>query len=113
MMNGKKKTTFEKLFEKQKEFQELIENKEPQDNPKLFQYHMTAMAEELGEILKADKRWKTHRNATYARDEKLDEIADMFITGMNISMWSGYEVRDVLEAIENKISVNNNRIDKG
>ena len=38
------------------------------------------MTEEMGEVLASDKRWKTHRKERYVREEKLDELADVFIT---------------------------------
>lgn len=82
----------------------------PCDSPVWFQYHVTAMAEELGEILKADKRWKTHRNERYERDEKLDELADIFITAMNIAMYSGFSSDDVTFAIKNKIEANSQKL---
>ena len=64
------------------------------------------MVEELGEVMKADKRWKTHRNHRYEPDEKLDEIADVFITAMNISIHSGFTAEDIEKAISNKIKEN-------
>lgn len=109
---------FETLYERQMQFQQFIEGMAagnklpalPHDNHTLFHYHITAMIEELGEVLKVDKRWKTHRNTNYNKGEKLDEISDCFITLMNVSMWSGYSSNQILEAIEHKIEVNEKRV---
>lgn len=103
---------FEKLFNDQMAFQERIEDISPSDDPVKFHYHITALQEEIGEVLKADKRWKTHRNTSYDPNEKMDEIADCFITLINISGWSGFSVEQILNGIENKIVVNNKRLDK-
>lgn len=109
--------TFKELFLMQQLFQHRVAVTDkpvtlPCDNPTLFQYHMTAMTEEMGEVLKADKRWKTHRNTAHNPEEKLDEIADCFITMMNVAMWSGFSNEDIYEAIKGKIEQNNKRLDK-
>ena len=101
---------FELLYTRQIAFQQIVEGKLPSDNPTKFQYHMNAMTEEMGEVLKADKRWKTHRNTTYVPEEKLDEIADMFITTLNISMWSGFTAEQLYEAVTKKIEENIQRM---
>lgn len=98
------------LYERQKEFQSYIEKTEPKDDPKRFQYHVTALQEEVGELLKADKRWKTHRNEAFDPDEKLSEMADVFITVMNLSLWSGYSHEVLMDAVSKKINENNERI---
>lgn len=82
----------------------------PVDSTKWFSYHMNAMTEEMGEVLKADKRWKTHRNEKYDRCEKLDEIADVFITAMNIAIFSNYTAEELEEAIAGKVKQNLKRI---
>ena len=105
-MTGK----FESLFNRQKMFQEIIEHELPFDDPKRFQYHMNAMVEELGEVLKADKRWKTHRNTTFNREEKLDELSDCFITLLNIALWSNFTQDELLDGIDRKIAENFERI---
>ena len=68
------------------------------------------MVEELGEVVKADKRWKTHRNERYLVEEKLDEIADVFITAMNIAIHSGFSSDDIEKAIMDKIQTNYERL---
>jgi len=106
-MSGK----LENIFYAQSLFQGKVEGKLPHDDPNKFHYHITSMVEELGEVLKADKRWKTHRNTTYVKQEKLDELADVFITAINLSLWSGIGPEQMFDAIENKIVENNKRID--
>ena len=85
----------------------------PIDDSKRFHYHVTALMEEVGEVLKADKRWKTHRNETYDRGEKLEEFADLFITVLNIGIYSGFYYEEVISAVKNKISKNNDRLGFG
>ena len=98
-MNGLTSLSFSELFKKQIDFQKSLlirqgqiptSNALPVDDLNWFTYHSLAMIEEMGEVMKADKRWKTHRNCRYEKDEKLDEIADVFITAMNIAMYSGF-----------------------
>ena len=68
------------------------------------------MVEELGEVLKADKRWKSHRNVDYDSGEKLTELADVFITAMNLCIFSGYSIDVVMAAIESKQRINFKRL---
>lgn len=119
--NGKIKATFCELFNKQVDFQKSLlirqgqiftSNALPVDDLNWFMYHSLAMAEEMGEVMKADKRWKTHRNCRYEKDEKLDEIADVFITAMNMAMYSGFSGEDIQNAISNKIDENIQRVSK-
>lgn len=106
-MNNK----FKASYDNQIHFQEEITGVEcPGDNLHQFSYHIQAMVEELGEVMKADKRWKTHRNQRYELDEKLDEIADVFITAMNISIHSGFTADEIEQAIANKINENFERL---
>lgn len=108
---------FKVIYHEQTKFQAKVEklknfSKLPADVPEKFQYHVTALQEEIGEVLKADKRWKTHRNTNYDPAEKLDEIADCFISVLNINMWSGFTDSELLAAVLNKIAENNERVDK-
>ncbi len=107
------KINFEDLYELQKSFQMNIYEKElPNDDVNMYQYHMLAIIEELGEVLKADKRWKTHRNDIFVKDEKKDEIVDVFITAINIALYSGIDCEELLNAINDKIKINYKRLDK-
>ena len=111
-MSGMTNFTLPALFEQQAKFQERITHAlPPRDAPDMFEYHITAMVEELGEVLKADKRWKSHRNTRYEPAEKLDELADVFITAMNLALWSGFSGEDIAKAIASKIAENNARLD--
>lgn len=102
---------FKSLYVAQTNFQKAITGaKCPSDNLEQFKYHVLAMVEEMGEVMKADKRWKTHRNTRYEREEKIDEIADVFITAMNIAIHSGLTADDVEKSIKDKIKINNNRL---
>ena len=102
---------FKAAYDNQIHFQEAITGaKCPGDNLNQFSYHIQAMVEELGEVMKADKRWKTHRNHRYEPAEKLDEIADVFITAMNIAIHSGFTAEEMEEAISNKIKENYERL---
>ena len=84
----------------------------PTDSVDWFKYHCLAMTEEMGEVLASDKRWKTHRNERYVREEKLDELADVFITALNMCIYSGYDSEDIVNAINKKIKENNERLNK-
>ena len=112
----KMKNSFVQIFNKQVSYQEKVLEKRheklkvPGDSLKWFSYHIQAMVEELGEVMKADKRWKTHRNERYVMEEKKDEIADVFITAMNIAMYSGFTANEIEEAIENKINENEKKL---
>lgn len=109
------------LYNQQAKFQERVESSVkiggkdvqlPVDNPEMFQYHMTQLTEELGEVLKSDKRWKTHRNNAFDPENKLDELADCFIVLLNITMWSGFTYSDISNQIDQKIRINNARLDE-
>lgn len=108
MMNGKMNKNLQELFNKQIEFQKKVTklHELPIDSPQWYSYHMLAMLEELGEVLKSDKRWKTHRNHRFVPDEKLEEIADIFITVMNICIFSDIECSKLIQAVDRKISEN-------
>lgn len=85
------------------------EVKLPADYPRLESYQIQQLVSEIGEVLEADKRWKSFRNGKYDPAGKKDEIADCFIVLMNVAVFSGLSAEDVLEAIEKKITVNNER----
>ena len=101
---------FDKLFNMQVDFQEMVTGaKCPGDHLNHFSYHVQAMVEEMGEVMKADKRWKTHRNERYEKEEKLDELADVFITVMNLAIHSGFTSQELLEEVFLKIAGNQKR----
>lgn len=82
----------------------------PVDSSALCSYHVQQLMSEVGEVLTADKRWKSHRQDNYNPQEKLEEIADCFIVMMNIAMFSGFDGEDVTKAIEDKLDVVAGRI---
>lgn len=84
----------------------------PCDVTKWFEYHTLAMMEEIGEVLRADKRWKTHRSDRYEPEEKKDELADVFITFMNMCIFSGFGPEEIYKTIIEKIHTNNVRLDE-
>lgn len=82
----------------------------PMDSTSLASYHIQQLISEVGEVLTADKRWKSHRQDNYDSQSKLEEIADCFIVMMNIAMFSGFDGEDVTKAIEDKLKVVAERI---
>jgi len=107
-----KKNGLTNIFNQQAAFQKLITSIDlPSDNVVWSSYHILGLQEEIGEVLKADKRWKTHRNAAYDPENKLDEIVDCFITLVNIALFSGFGSQEIYSAIENKIKENVERLD--
>lgn len=116
---------FENLYYSQVGFQRELVNKGkyvgftdrvlqtlPDDDPKLFSYHMQQMMSELGEVLAADKRWKNYRNETTPEmlEHKKEELADCFIVLMNLCIFSGLSSGEVLGAVASKINENYMRI---
>jgi len=118
-----KSLTFEELFNKQAAnqskmleegmydaFKSLGTFKVPTDDVRLMSYHIQQLMSEIGEILDADKRWKNFRNQKYDESAKLEEIADCFIVMMNVTMFSGFNGVQLVEAIENKLNEVSERI---
>ncbi len=113
--------TLSQLYQLQIDFQKEVLNKLnkkeintstclPQDDVHWFSYHIQAMVEELGEALKADKRWKTHRNETFLYEEKVDEVVDIIITALNLAIFSGINHEQLENELLNKIKENIIRI---
>lgn len=96
------------LFFMQEAYQHIVtgEQELPIESPKWYEYHIKGMIEGLGKLMKSDKRWKTHRNEAYDRDNKLEEIADIFIEVMNLAMFSGIGAEELSVAVIEKISEN-------
>lgn len=117
MKIGKTHPSINEVFDNQMEFQKKIVGLQvgelPVDNSNLFIYHVTALQEEIGELLKVDKRWKTHRNDSFNKEEKLKEMADCYITLINMAIYSGFSPIDIMNAISHKIEENNNRVSGG
>lgn len=105
-MTGKR--DFQTIYLKQIMFQKLLTKKTnlPDDEVEDFMYHIASLTEEVGEVLKEDKRWKTHRNTVYDKEKKLEEMADVMITVMNLYIFSGFTVEEILDSVNNKIQKN-------
>ena len=89
----------------------LVSDQEvPCDKPRLVSYHIQQLISEIGEVLYADKRWKSFRNNKYDKNVKLEEIADCFIVLMNIAMFSGFSAEQILDAINTKLTIVKDRI---
>lgn len=84
----------------------------PFDNVNLASHHIQQLMSEIGEVLDADKRWKSYRNEKYNEQDKLEELADCFIVLMNIVMFSGFDADDLANAIEDKLNIVFERIEK-
>ena len=84
----------------------------PVDDVGLASYHVQQLMSEIGEVLDADKRWKSHRNEEYNKVAKLEELADCFIVLMNIAMFSGFDGQNLADAIQAKLDVVKERISR-
>lgn len=82
----------------------------PEDNVELCKYHMLALMEEVGELVKSDKRWKNYRNIHFDKDNKLEELSDCFITLFNVAMYSGISAEELELALTKKMDENVKRI---
>lgn len=115
-MNGKKSKSLNDLFVCQMKnqdkflrsgiydrFKDETTMTVPVDDVGLASYHVQQLMSEIGEVLEADKRWKSHRNDKNDKDGKLEELADCFIVLMNMVMFSGFDGNDLEEAIEEKL----------
>ena len=82
----------------------------PIDNKRMASYHVQQLVSEIGEVLSSDKRWKNMRNNHNCPENKLEEIADCIIVGMNIAMYSGFTGEQLEEAIFKKIDTVADRV---
>lgn len=82
----------------------------PIDNTRMASYHVQQLVSEIGEVLSSDKRWKNMRNNHNCPENKLEEIADCIIVGMNIAMYSGFTGEQLEEAIFKKIDTVADRV---
>ena len=82
----------------------------PIDNTRMASYHVQQLVSEIGEVLSSDKRWKNMRNNRNCPENKLEEIADCIIVGMNIAMYSGFTGEQLEEAIFKKIDTVADRV---
>lgn len=82
----------------------------PEDNIEVAKYHMLALMEETGELVKSDKRWKNYRNTNYDKSNKLEELSDCFIILFNVAMYSGISAEEFELALTKKMDENAKRI---
>ena len=82
----------------------------PEDNVDVAKYHMLALMEETGELVKSDKRWKNYRNTNYDKSNKLEELSDCFITLFNVAMYSSISAEELELALTKKMDENIKRI---
>lgn len=82
----------------------------PEDNVEVAKYHMLALMEETGELVKSDKRWKNYRNKHFDKANKLEELSDCFITLFNVAMFSGISAEELEFSLSNKMAENAKRI---
>lgn len=82
----------------------------PEDNIEVAKYHMLALMEETGELIKSDKRWKNYRNKHFDKANKLEELSDCFITLFNVAMYSGISAEELELALTKKMDENTKRI---
>lgn len=82
----------------------------PVDDVGLASYHVQQLMSEIGEVLDADTRWKSHRNDKFDKNAKLEELADCFVVLMNIVMFSGFDGDDLANAIQQKLGVVSDRL---
>ena len=101
--------TFQKEVNEKFGYNAKVENI-PEDNIEVAKYHMLALMEETGELVKSDKRWKNYRNTHYDKSNKLGELSDGFITLFNVAMYSGISVEELELALTKKMDENIKRI---
>lgn len=82
----------------------------PVDDVGLASYHIQQLMSEIGEVLDADKRWKSHRNDKCDKQAKLEELADCFVVLMNVAMFSGFDGNEFAKAVEQKLGVVSDRL---
>lgn len=120
-MNSNRRRTFFEYYCGQTAFQRMVVNKMgynekidpeqlPLDVPNLSSYHLLSLLEELGELVKSDKRWKNYRNTHYDKSNKLEELADCFIVLMNVAIFSGISPDEFENAIFDKMIENVKRV---
>lgn len=113
-MDGTNNYFLTPFFDAQKRFQQKVTGKEilPVDDLQWYSYHVQAMVEEFGELMKSDKRWKTHRNIHYDISNKKEELSDIFITFINLCIFSGIDASEISLAIMEKLKNNIKKLEK-
>lgn len=107
ILSGDHFPSLDKMFLLQQAYQKLALDKDaPVDSVQDFHYSMSALVCEIGEVLQADKRWKTMRNEEYNKEAKLEELIDCFAFLINACIFSGFSAVDVRNAFWKKVKKN-------
>lgn len=86
-----------------KGFYKVKYEKVPCDSAEIAGYHLLHLTSEVGELINSDARWKSHRVATFDPNEKLEELADIFIEWMNVAIFSGFTPEMIFSAVADKL----------
>jgi len=103
------------FFERQVAFQREYENidrelKLPADDQSRYAKNLLLFFEEIGELLQEDKRWRGD-HSTFRKAAKKRELADVFIVFMNLLIYSGWNLIDLLEYVGFAMDNNDKKLD--
>ena len=101
-------------FEYQIKLQRVLNNIDlPACDDELLGQFALALYAEMGEVLAANKNWKPWRNKSeYNKADLWEEIADVWIFLINLSMSCGMKSEDVLQEIKRKQTILSERLNK-
>lgn len=109
---------FKDIYKEQIKFQDKVKDSYdfevgdlPSDIVQGFSYNIQHLVSEVGEVLEADKRWKSMRKSKYDRQAKIQEICDCFIVLMNVAIYSGVEPEELETELLYKLAVNRTRLE--
>lgn len=110
---------FKDIYKEQIKFQDKVKgtydfevNELPADIVQGFSYNVQHLVSEIGEVLEADKRWKSMRKSKFDRQAKIQEICDCFIVLMNIAIYSGIDPDELELELLYKMVVNRTRFEE-
>lgn len=108
----------EYIFECQRDLQaKLLGVKLPADNPRLIAPYALGIVSEIGEVLQADKRWKTEMSRTggdenyHNSEEVLGELTDCMLYFVNLVLACNIDQDKLFESfisVQNKVRRRNN-----
>lgn len=108
---------FKDIYNEQIKFQNRVKqtydfevDELPDDIVQGFSYNIQHLISEIGEVLEADKRWKSMRKSKYDRKAKIQEICDCFIVLMNVAIYSGIDPQELETELLYKLAVNRTRL---
>lgn len=109
---------FKDIYKEQIKFQNRVKDTYdfkvedlPDDIVQGFSYNVQHLISEIGEVLEADKRWKSMRKSKYDRAAKIQEICDCFIVLMNVAIYSGIDPEELETELLYKLAVNRTRFE--